>query len=152
MEASPKPSPSFPASPLPHVGVKRPGTSPGQTLLRQAVVWGPTGAGTQHPALGGVGGLGVLGKRRPRETMLGQQISAPLNAQEDTEAPKRCCKMARFGASRGGGFGGAGAGVLAPLPFPALPEQPADVGHAVPAFHLNGFDFCGFVSPFMFIK
>ena len=47
---------------------------------------------------------------------------------------------------------GAGTGVLAPLPFPVLLEQPGELGNTVPAFNLNGFDFCGFVSPFMLIK
>lgn len=40
-------------------------------------------------------------------------------------------------------------GVLVPLPFM---EQPGELGNAVPALNLNGFDFCGFVSPFMLIK
>lgn len=42
--------------------------------------------------------------------------------------------------------------MLAPLPFPVLPEQAGELGNTVPAFNLNGFDFCGFVSPFMLIK
>lgn len=53
--------------------------------------------------------------------------------------------------SRVGGVG-AGTGVLAPFPFPVLLEQPGELGNRVPAFNLNGFDFCGCVSPFMLIK
>lgn len=51
---------------------------------------------------------------------------------------------------------GAGTGVLTQgcwhQSFLVFLEQAGELGNTVPAFNLNGFDFCGFVSPFMLIK
>lgn len=61
-----------------------------------------------------------------------------------TQAPKSALKQLGLMTARVGCLG-----VLVPLPFM---EQPGELGNAVPALNLNGFDFCGFVSPFMLIK
>lgn len=160
---SPKSSPSVLTSPIPRVDVKRSGISLGQTLWLRVVVRGAHGH--RHPAPSshldplGLWGLSIPGKLRPREADTGAPNPSSPQHSREYRSSKKCFKMARFDDNQGGMFGGGGGlgshpgGVGAgTAPLPSAPGASGRVGNRVPAFNLNGFDFCGFVSPFMLIK
>lgn len=113
------------------------------------------GASVPRLGAGGVcrhrrGAQHIRGSQDQGSWMLGHQIPAPLNM-----STEKCFKMNRFGYRHSRwvpGRSGAGPGVPTPLPFLVLLEQQGELGRRVSAFNLNGFEFCGFVSPFMLIK